>query len=362
MKLDYLRRIDDHPIIRKKNRVRINFSWNGRKINCFRGETISSALIANKIDFFGYHYKDKSPQGMFCANGQCSQCMVVVNNIAVKSCMTKIKANMKIKSLKSLPDVHYLKHLGNLRFDKKIRYYVDVLIIGAGPAGLSAAIELGREKIKTILLDDKDSVGGKLLLQTHKFFGSIEDSFAGQRGFTIAKKLEIKIKKFNSIKIWLNSTVVGVFADKIVGVFKKDEYKEVICKKLLVATGAREKMIYFPGSTLPGVYGAGAFQTVINRDLVRVARKILIIGSGNVGLITAYHAVQAGIDVEALIEIKDTIGGYRVHYDKIIKMGIPVYTRHKVLYANGFNKVNSVVITGLDSNYNIKLGAQKNIM
>lgn len=72
---------------------------------------------------------------------------------------------------------------------------------------------------------------------------------------------------------------------------------------LVVTAGAREKSLLFPGNNLSGVYGAGAFQTLVNRDLVRPAERLFIIGSGNVGLIAAYHALQAGIQVVGIADI-----------------------------------------------------------
>ena len=89
----------------------------------------------------------------------------------------------------------------------------------------------------------------------------------------------------------------------------------------MVATGARERMISFPGNTLPGVYGAGAFQTLVNRDLVKSSERVLIVGGGNVGLIAGYHAIQAGIEVVALIEALPQVGGYKVHADKLTRLG-----------------------------------------
>ena len=92
----------------------------------------------------------------------------------------------------------------------------------------------------------------------------MEDSYAGTRGFEIAQILEEKIRNLDSIEIWLNTTAVGVFSDGIVGVVKGKIYRKIRPLKILVATGAREKMLSFPGNTLPGIYGAGAFQTLVN--------------------------------------------------------------------------------------------------
>ena len=344
-------RITSHPILDIPDRTPVSFIWNGKKLAGFDGEMISSALIANGIHIFGHHHKDNSPQGLFCANGQCSQCMVIADGLPVKSCMTALRDNMVVKSVEGLPELPQDKlvpGIGEIPVKS-----VDVLIIGGGPAGLSAAIELGRLGVETLIVDDKDRLGGKLVLQTHKFFGSVKDSHAGTRGFEIGNILQEELLSLGSVEVWLNTTALAVFSDQIVGVIKDNQYQKIQPKKLLVATGAREKMLSFPGNTLPGVYGAGAFQTLVNRDLVKSSEKVLIVGGGNVGLIAGYHAIQADITVVALIEALPQVGGYKVHADKLKRLGVPIYTSHTVVSANGNNRVESVTVARLDENWNV---------
>ncbi len=329
-------RIPDHPIIKQDDGHKVAFFWNGEKMKGVQGEMLSSALIANGVLTFNEHPKDGAPQGIFCANGQCSQCMVLLNGKPVKSCMVPLEEGARVKPVKGLPKLPTDDGDVNTTYlDTDER---TVLVIGGGPAGLSACIELGKLGIDVLLVDDKDRLGGKLVLQTHKFFGSVEDSYAGTRGFEIGHILERKVKELDSVNVWLNSTVVAVFADGKVGIVKDDEYRLVRPKKLLVATGAREKMLSFPGNTLPGVYGAGAFQTLVNRDLVKCSERIFIVGGGNVGLIAGYHAIQAGIEVVGLVEALPMVGGYRVHADKLMRLGVPIYTRHTVSSVTGNGK------------------------
>ena len=343
-------RITKHPILEIPQRSEVAFTWNGEQMAGYEDEMISAALFANGIHTFGHHHKDHSPQGIFCANGQCSQCMVMADGLAVKSCMTPLKPAMVIESVEGLPIIPEdcsIPQTGKIPVKE-----VAVLIIGGGPAGLSAAIELGRLGVNTLIVDDKDRLGGKLVLQTHKFFGSVKDSHAGTRGFEIGKILQDELSALNSVEIWLNTTAVAVFSDKIVGVQKGNRYNMIRPRKLLVATGAREKMLSFPGNTLPGVYGAGAFQTLVNRDRVKSSERVLIVGGGNVGLIAGYHAIQANITVVALIEAMPQVGGYKVHADKLKRLGVPIYTGHTVISANGKDKVESITIARLDQNWN----------
>ncbi|MHA1988823.1 MAG: 2Fe-2S iron-sulfur cluster-binding protein, partial [Promethearchaeota archaeon] len=304
--------INNHPILDIPEKKPIKFSFDEKILNGYVGMVISSALFLNKIKIFGHHVKDRSPQGIFCANGQCSQCNVIANGIPVKACMTPLKEDMVIESCNGLPELPAADTPVDIGDSEIIE--IEVLVIGAGPAGLSATKILGENNLDVILVDDKDRLGGKLVLQTHKFFGSQEDVYAGKRGIDIAKILGESVQSLPNIQIWLNSVCLAVFSDGFVGILKNNsDYILVNPKNLLITTGAREKMLVFPGNTLPGVYGAGAFQTLVNRDLVKAAEKVFIVGGGNVGLIAGYHAIQAGIEVVGLIEAMPQCGGYKVH-------------------------------------------------
>lgn len=351
-------RIDSHPILEVPVSGKIGFHFNGRAVEGHEGEVISSALFANGIHLFGHHAKDGSPQGIFCANGQCAQCTVMADGVAVKACMTKVTAGMDVRSLDGLPGLPEIEGGFSMRSEPEVE--VEALIIGGGPAGLSAAKELGRRGIDTLIVDDKDRLGGKLVLQTHKFFGSIADCYAGTRGIDIAGLLEEEVRRFDSVRIWLDSSVIYVFSDQKVGIATGDRcYRLVKPRVILVASGAREKSLIFAGNTLPGVYGAGAFQTLVNRDLVRPARRLFIVGGGNVGLIAAYHALQAGIEVAGLAEALPACGGYKVHEDKIKRLGVPIYTGHTVLSANGSEHVESVTIAEVDETFRPVPGTEK---
>ncbi len=351
------RRIEKHPILEIPDRKEISFTWNGDTLAGYEDEMIASALLANDIHIFGHHYKDGSPQGMYCANGQCSQCLVIADGLPVKACMTPLKEGMTIESVEGLPRLPEDDRTPVMR-EIPVRE-VEVLIIGGGPAGMSAALELGKLGVDTLIVDDKTQLGGKLVLQTHKFFGSVEDSHAGTRGFEIARILETELEERDSVECWLNATAVGVFSDGVVGVVRGKTYRKIKPLKLLVATGAREKMLSFPGNTLPGVYGAGAFQTLVNRDLVRASDRVLIVGGGNVGLIAGYHAIQAGIEVVALVEALPQVGGYKVHADKLKRLGVPIYTGHTVVSASGDDRVESVTVAQLDGDWKVVPGTYK---
>ena len=323
-------RIHEHPILPVEPGETVPFYWNGKVLSGRKGEALSSALIAAGVAAFGRNAHDHSPQGIFCANGQCSKCLVLANGRPVKSCMTPLAANMVVNAADELPELP-ANDPARWRSADIPEIATDVLVIGAGPAGLSAAVELGRLGIATLLVDDKGEPGGKLVLQTHKFFGSVEDSQAGTRGIRIGRKLAEAVAADPHVTVWPDSTVLYVFSDRKVGILRDGNYVLVAPKVVLNAAGAREKSLLFPGNHLIGVYGAGAFQTLVNRDLVRPSSRLFIVGGGNVGLIAGYHALQAGITVVGLAEALPAVGGYKVHADKLKRLGVPIYTSHTVL-------------------------------
>ncbi len=360
-------RITHHPILAVEPAEEITFTWHGRPLTARRGEMIASALFAHGIRIFGHHPRDGAPQGIFCANGQCSQCLVVADGVPVKACMTPVAPGMRVEPLDGLPTLPPLTP-EEVPVSPPVRTVsVPVLILGGGPAGLSAAIELGKRGVRTLLVDDKPRLGGKLVLQTHRFFGSVEAVYAGTRGIEIAARLEETVRRHPSVEIWLRSTAVAVFSDHKVGILRTTgpeeaprwSYVLVEPEVLLVATGAREKSLVFKGNTLPGVYGAGAFQTLVNRDLVRAANRLFIVGGGNVGLIAGYHALQAGIEVVGLVEAMPECGGYKVHKDKLVRMGVPIYTSHTIVSANGEEQVESVTIARVDAHFHPIPGTER---
>jgi sarcosine oxidase subunit alpha len=343
-------RIEQHPILEVEGEAAVPFYFNGKKLLARPGEVISSALFAHGIKIFGHHAKDGSPQGMFCANGQCSQCLVLADGVPVKGCMVAVTEGMRVTSCDEVPELPG-SDTPAAGFTSIRKAETDVLIIGGGPAGITAALELAPHGVDIIIVDDKHRLGGKLVLQTHSFFGTVADCYAGTRGIDIATKLAAEVGECANTDVMLNTTAVACFEDKRIGVVRGGEYVLIHPKKLLIATGAREKALAFPGCDLPGVYGAGAFQTLVNRDLVRPSEKLFIVGGGNVGLIAAYHAIQAGIGVVGVVEALPEVGGYKVHQDKIKRLGIPVWTSHTVKCIHGREGVEAVTIAEVDGDF-----------
>ncbi len=135
--------------------------------------------------------------------------MVIADGKPVKSCMELVREGVRVYPADGLPALPLDHSVPPMREIRTLTY--PVFIIGGGPAGLSAAIELGKRNIPVLLVDDKHRLGGKLVLQTHRFFGSREAVYAGTRGIDIASRLEEEVRSFPSVEIWLNSIRSGSF-------------------------------------------------------------------------------------------------------------------------------------------------------
>lgn len=237
----------------------------------------------------------------------------------------------------------------------------EMLVIGGGPAGLSAAIEAAEAGVKVIVVDANEKAGGQLFKQIHKFFGSSMHR-AGTRGIDIGKELLQKCKDLK-VDIWLNSFAIGMYDSNVVAVEVKKSLTEhklekIMANKIVIATGASENAVRFPGWTLPGVMGAGAAQTMTNFHRVLPGKKVLMIGSGNVGLIVSYQLMQAGAEIVGIVEAQPNINGYSVHASKLTREGIPIYTGYTIIEARGDERVNQAVIGKVNPDWSIVPGSE----
>lgn len=236
----------------------------------------------------------------------------------------------------------------------------DIVVIGAGPAGLSAAVAAGRLGAGVLVFERDPNPGGQLIKQTHRFFGS-EREGAGIRGFRIGQRLAEEIHSLPSVTIVPGTTVIGLYPDGRLLVDRDGKVDVVEGARYVFATGAAERGLLFENNDLPGVYGAGAAQTLMNVHGVAPGNRVLMVGSGNIGLIVSYQLLQAGIEVAAVVEGAGTIGGYLVHAAKIRRAGVPVLTAHSVAAASGTDRVEGGIICRVDGSFRELSGSRREI-
>ena len=229
----------------------------------------------------------------------------------------------------------------------------ELAVIGGGPAGLCAAVSAAKSGAKVLIIDKNKKLGGQLIKQTHMFFGS-EKQYASVRGIDIPDILVNELYKYKeNVEIITEAAVVGMYEDGIITVLEKEEnYFKLAPEAVVVATGAYEKALSFPNNDLPGIYGAGAVQTLMNVHGVKPGNKVLMVGAGNIGLIVSYQLMQAGVKVKAILDAASKIGGYLVHASKIRRMGVPILTSHTVKEAIGKDFLEKAVICEVDERFN----------
>ena len=352
-------RIGQHPILEYKKGKPVTFTFDGNVMQGFEGESIASALHAAGIRKLHESEVKKRPRGLFCAIGNCSSCLCRVDGREnVRICIEPLHEGMKVESQNSKAVLKPVVTPGSIREEETIE--TDVLVIGGGPAGLNAAIESASHGLKVVMLDRNALLGGQLNKQTHKFFGS-EKAKAGTRGFVIAQELEEKLAQYDTIDIEKETTALGYFKDGTVMAESRGRVLSYRAKATIIATGASERTLIFPGNDLPGIYGAGAVQTLMNIDGIMPGQTAVMVGGGNIGLIVSYQLLQAGVNVAAVVEAAPNFGGYQVHANKLRRAGVPILTGHTVKYAFGGDSLEGVVITALDEHFSPVPGTEQTI-
>jgi sarcosine oxidase subunit alpha len=236
----------------------------------------------------------------------------------------------------------------------------EICIIGGGPAGLSAALKAASLGASVTIIDRNDYLGGQLIKQTHRFFGSKQQR-ASERGVNIAKELAESVNDHAKITVLTSAAVLGYYKDGVITVEQNDKLIKIKPEKIIVATGGAEKNLVFPNNDLPGIYGAGAVQTLVNVFGVKPGKKVLMVGAGNIGVIVSYQLLQAGVEVAAIIEAAPQIGAYWVHASKVVRAGVPIYTRHTIKRAWGDKEVAGATVVQLDGNWRPIPGTEKDL-
>ena len=350
-------RITSHPILDFERKGKIQFTYNGEPAEGYENDTIASALYASGVTTFRKSIDLKRPRGFFCAIGNCSSCAMEVDGVAnVRTCIIPLKEGMSVKTQDAYPMPKDIDR----KVDAPLFLETDVAVIGGGPAGLKAALAAADMGAAVTILDRNYMLGGQLLKQTHKFFGS-EAYYAGVRGTDIARIFIEKIREHKRIDVLVNASVDAFRENKSLQINMDHGRRLANLKygKAIVACGANEAMVNVENNDLPGVYGAGAIQTLVNVYGIEVGKNVLVIGAGNVGLILAYHLLQAGIKVAGVVEALPKISGFVVHAKKIARRGVPIFTSHALCFIEGKDRVEAANIVALDENCNAVPGSEK---
>lgn len=230
----------------------------------------------------------------------------------------------------------------------------DLVIIGGGPAGMSAAIAAYESGIKDILILERDEhLGGILQQCIHNGFG-LHKFGEELTGPEYAWRYEEQVKKLG-IEVKLNTMVLDLSDDKIItATNSKDGVFQIQAKAVILAMGCRERAkgaLNIPGSRPAGIYSAGTAQKFVNTKGYMPGKNVVILGSGDIGLIMARRMTLEGAKVHAVCELMPYSGGLARNIEQCLNdFNIPLKLSHTIVDIQGKDRVEGVTIAKVDEN------------
>ena len=374
----------------------INFTFDGKKFIGFEGDTLASALLANGVRLVGRSFKYHRPRGIYSAGIEEPNALVALRSgdrhepntrataielfpgleaksqnrwpnllldyLQINNLLSPfLSAGFYYKTFMGLPGWHFYEHfirkaagmgVGTKfkdpdKYDKK-HVHCDILIVGGGPTGISAAVTAGRAGARVILVDNHPKLGGQLNGEryfldkkpAHHWVKQCVEELDGLENVTIATR--------TSAFGYYDSDVVNAIESVSDHLPEPLDYQcrqrlwQIRAKKVILATGATERPIVFSNNDRPGIMLASAARRYVNQYAVKPGKKAVIFTNNDDGYKTAFDLARSGIEVVAVVDSRKNIPE---HFEKELnEKDIEVIASSVVIDTYGYFGLNSVKI------------------
>jgi sarcosine oxidase, subunit alpha len=376
------RRITHHPDIELPDLGQpVSFSFNGRALKAFEGDTVTSALLANGIRLFSRSFKFHRPRSVYDGHGQGPETLVTVDNTPNELAdRTYVREGMQVQTQNAwpsvefdlmavngwvvplLPNIFYYKlfhrpkwlwplaekvirriaGLGQLdlqagereiRYEKRYRF-PDVCVVGGGPAGLAAAhaaLAAGRQ---VLLIDDQPQLGGHARHSIAPVRGCREAFLNQMPAYQAVRQLAGSLADHPQLEILTHTTVFGVYEDNLVAAQQGNDLFKIRAAAVVLAPGATDRHLVFENNDLPGILTARGVERLIAHQRIAVGENAVVVTCHDGGYHTALLLLGAGTRVQAVVDARSE-GEAGPFEQRLRQLGVPIYHGQTIQAAHG---------------------------